>query len=96
MLAKFSGLNPKGPYVSLEKEKQNFCVVLTYSIKRAREIRKFHVAVVQQRLRNVQESVMHVQRCFFAVRRRRCKNSLLLSSRNFATMVTWRHTSPLY
>ena len=53
MLAKFSGLNPKGPYVSLEKEKENFCVVLTYSIKRAREIRKFHVEVVQQRLRNV-------------------------------------------
>ena len=66
MLAKFSGLNPKGPYVSLEKEKQNFCVVLTYSLKRAREIRKFHVAVLQQRLRNVQKSMMHVQRCFFA------------------------------
>ena len=29
-------------------------------------------------------------------RRRRCWNSLLLWSRNFATMVTWRHTSPLY
>ena len=57
MLAKFSGLNPKGPC---------FCVVLTYSIKRASEIRKFHVAVVQQRLRNVQKSVMHVQSCFFA------------------------------
>ena len=68
MLAKFSGLNPKGPYVSLEKEKQNFCVVLTYSIKRAREIRKFHVSVVQQRLRNVQKSVIHVHFvlfCFF-------------------------------
>ena len=25
-----------------------------------------------------------------------CKNSLLLWSRNFATKVTWRHTSPLY
>ena len=90
MLAKFSGLNPKGLYVSLEKDKQNFCVVLTYSIKRAPEIRKFHVAVVQQRLRNVQKSVIHVQRCFFAnltlpfffaVRRRRCIRSLLLSSR---------------
>ena len=66
MLAKFSALNPKGPYVSLEKEKQNFCAVLTYSIKRPREIRKFHVAVVQQRLRNVQKRVMQVQRCFFA------------------------------
>ena len=65
MLAKFSGLNPKGPYLSLAKEKENFCVVLTYSINRAREIRKFHVAVVQQRLRNVQKRVMHVQSCFF-------------------------------
>ena len=56
MLAKFSGLNPKRPYVSLEKEKQNLCVVLSYSIKRAWEIKKFHVAVVQQRLRNVQKA----------------------------------------
>ena len=46
MLAKFCGLNPKGQYLSLEKEKENFCVVLTYSIICAREIRKFHVAVV--------------------------------------------------
>ena len=66
MLAKFSGLNPKGPYLSLEKEKKNWGVVVTYSIKRASEIRKFHVAVVQQRLRNVQKSVMHVQSCSFA------------------------------
>ena len=66
-MATFSGLNPKGLYVSLEKtEKQHFCVVLTNFIKRAREIRKFYVAVVQRRLRNVQESVMRVQRCFFA------------------------------
>ena len=52
MLANFSGLNPKGPYLSLEKEKENSCAVFTYSIKRAREIRKFHVAVavVQRRL----------------------------------------------
>ena len=28
--------------------------------------------------------------------RRRCLSSLLLWSRNFATMVTWGHTSPLY
>ena len=62
MLAKFSGLNPKEPYLSLEEEKENFCAVFTYSIKRAREMRKFHVAVavavVQLRLRNVQESVI--------------------------------------
>ena len=40
--------------------------MFTYSIKRARKIRKFHVAVVQRRLRNVQKSVMHVQSCCFA------------------------------
>ena len=66
MLAKFSGLNPKGPYLSLEKEQEIFCVVYTYSIEREREIRKSHVAVVQQRLRNIQKSVMHVQSYFFA------------------------------
>ena len=49
-------LNPKEPYVSLEKEKLNVCAVLTYSIKGAREIRKFHVAVAQQRLRNYKKA----------------------------------------
>ena len=44
-----------------KKESDNLCVVFTYSIKRAREIRKFHVVVVQRRLRNVQNSVMQVQ-----------------------------------
>ena len=48
MLAKFSGLNPKGPYLSLEKESETFCVVFAYSVKPTREIRKFHVAVVQR------------------------------------------------
>ena len=101
----FLGLNPKGPYLSLEKEKGNFCVVFTYSFKPVREIRRFHVAVVQRRLRNVQKSVMHVQSCcfvninlllFYRSRRRRCRRclgSVLLWSRNFATMVAWRRTS---
>ena len=43
MLAKCSGLNPK--------EKENNCVVFTNSIKRAREIRKFHVAVATEKKR---------------------------------------------
>ena len=42
------GLNPKGAYLYLEKENENFCVVFTYSMKGAREIRKFHVEVVQR------------------------------------------------
>ena len=47
----FLGLNPKGSYQSLEKEKEYFCVVFTYSLKRAREIRKCHVAAGQRRRR---------------------------------------------
>ena len=59
MLEKFSGLNPKGPSVRLEKEKETFCVAFTYSVKWA------HVTVVQQQLKNLQKSVMHVQSCCF-------------------------------
>ena len=47
MLAKFSRLSSKEPYLSLEKEKETFCVSFTYSVKRARENRKFHVVVDQ-------------------------------------------------
>ena len=66
MLAKFFGLNSKGRYLSLEKEKkETLCVSFTYSVKRARENRKFHVVVVQGWLKNVQKSAMHVQSCCF-------------------------------
>ena len=58
ILAKFS----LRLYLSLSKSQKkkapNFCVVFSYSIKRAREIWKFHVVVVQRRQRNV-----HVQSC---------------------------------
>ena len=75
MLAKFllllfffwggGGVNLKGPYLSLKKEKENFCVVFTYSIKQAREISNFHIAVVQRRQRHAEKSMMHVQSyCF--------------------------------
>ena len=54
-----------------------------------REIRHFHVVVVQRRLRNAQKSVMHVHSCYFVNlnllvfcrsryrRRRRCLSSLI-------------------
>ena len=42
----------KEPYLSLVKEKENSCVVFTYSIKPSCEIRKFQVL-----LTNVQKSV---------------------------------------
>ena len=60
MLANFSGIESERT-VSKFRKRKSFCAVFTYFIKRSREIRKFHVAVVQRRLRNVQKSVMHVQ-----------------------------------
>ena len=44
-----------GGEVTVEKflDQTDLSTVLTNSIERAREIRKFHVAVVQRRLRNV-------------------------------------------
>ena len=66
MLTKFSGSNPNGPYLGWENEKETFCFVLTYSLKWAHKIRKFHVAVMLQQLRNAQKSVdLHMQSCFF-------------------------------
>ena len=48
----------------MQTEKESFCVVFPSSTKR--EIRHYHVVVVQRRLKNVQKSVMHVQSCCFA------------------------------
>ena len=60
-LAKFSGVESKRTVSKFrKKENKHFCAVFTFSMKRAHEIRKFHVAVMQQRLK----SVMHVQSCF--------------------------------
>ena len=61
----FLGLNPKGPYLGLEEEIDNFCVVFTYSRKRSCGIMKFHIAGVQRRERNEQNSVMHLKICCF-------------------------------
>ena len=65
MLVKFSHVESERTVFSLEKEKDNFCVVFTDSIKRACEIWNFHVAGVQRRQRNEQNSMMHVQICCF-------------------------------
>ena len=53
--------------LSLKNESDKFCVVFTYSIKRACEIRKFHVVVVQRQQRNVQNSVMHAKLLFVTI-----------------------------
>ena len=85
-------LNSKRLYQSSGKEKQSRCLVFTSSTKR--EIRHFHVVVVQRRQRNVQKSVMHVQSLCFAYlhlllfcrsrcrHRRRCLSSLMFLDRD--------------
>ena len=62
MKAIFLQLNSEGLYQSSAKGKERCCPVLPSSTKR--EIRHFHVVVVQRRLRNVQKNV--VQSCRFA------------------------------
>ena len=47
------------------KRKETILCCVHLGRKEAREIRKFHVAVVQRWLSNVQKSVMHVQSCCF-------------------------------
>ena len=86
----FLELSSRGLYQSSGKEKESCCLVFPSSTKR--EIRHFHVVVVQRRQRNVQKSVMHVQSCCFTNlnpllfcrsrwrHRRRCLSSLLASS----------------
>ena len=64
MLAIFQELNSKGLYLSSKKQNENRSVEFTSSIKR--QLRKFHVVVVQRRQRNIHKSVMHVQSCYFA------------------------------
>ena len=80
----FLKFNSKGLYQSSGKEKENCCFVFPSSTKR--EVRRFHVVVVQRRLRSVQKRVMHVQSCYFAnlyllvyccSRCRRCLSSLI-------------------
>jgi len=84
MLAKFSRAeSERTESLKFRKEKKdNFCVVFTYSMKRGCEIRKFHVAGVQRRQRNVQNSVMHVQICCFVN-----KNLLLVCHSPFIAVV---------
>ena len=66
----FLELNSKGQHQSSGKEKESCCLLVPSSARR--EIRQFHVVVVQPQKRNVQKSVVHVQSCCFA-----CQNLLL-------------------
>ena len=59
-----SKYNNKRAGPSQQTEKEICCLVFPSSTKR--EIRHYHVVVVQRRLKNVQKIVMHVQSCCFA------------------------------
>ena len=99
MLAKFSAVESERTVSKLRKRIRKFCVGFTHSIKQARVIRKFHVAVVQlakAKKCTIQNSEMHVQSCCFAIIynpiaffRSRCRrsgrylNSLLLGFKKF-------------
>ena len=99
----FLELNANGLHQSSRKEKWESCCLLFPSSTK-REIRQFHVVVVQRRQRNVQKNVMHVQNCCFAClnlllfcrsrsprRRRRCVNSLksLMEDEDFYLRRKW-------
>ena len=60
----FLELNSKGLHLSSQKEK--IVVFCPRSPCTKREIKKFHVAVVQRRQRKVQTRMLHVQSCCFA------------------------------
>ena len=87
MLANFLELNFKRLYQSSGKEREGRCLVFTCLTRR--EIKDFHVVVVERRQRNLQKRVMHVQSCCFAnlnrllfcryrcLRCRRCVSSLM-------------------
>ena len=92
MLPKFFWSWNLKDYIKVQEKKKKVVVFCSPSSTK-REIRQFHVVVVQRRQRNVQKSVMHVQSCCFAClnlilfcrsrcrRRRRCVNSLLFHRR---------------
>ena len=97
MLAKFSRVESERSVSKFRRGKRQLpcCVHLLHKAG-ACEIRKFHVAGVQRRQRNLQNSMLHVQICFcFFVNKNLyffatllpSPSLVLLLSRNSATMV---------
>ena len=85
-----------------EKKKKSMS---SFTSAKKREIRRFHVVVVQRQQRNVQKSVMHLQSCWFANlmllfwpfswhrrRHRRCLSSLFFDG-NTLSYIRSRHST---
>ena len=80
-------------YLSSGKEKKSRC--LHSRPRKKREIRHFHVVVVQRQQRNVQKSVMHLQSCWFAnllllFCRSRCRCRRCRRRRSLSSLFFWR------
>ena len=56
MRRNFLGLNPEGP--NLEKEKENFCVVLSYFVKRVRELSRATTAKKRTKKRDTRSQLL--------------------------------------
>ena len=84
------GLNPRGLY--LKKKKTLVNIVLTYSIKRALEIRKFHVTVMQQWLKRTKKHDARVKSllCFCRAFSFVAPNSLPEDIKNAKTVVCFK------
>ena len=67
-----------GPYLSSERGIKFRRCLFTFSVKR--EIRHFHVVVVQKRRTNVQKSVMHMQIYCFAYKLLVCEVLVAVAS----------------
>ena len=87
--------------MSLEKEKETFCVMFTYAVMRARELEVSFVsrATTAKKSTKKRDALAKLLfcclnlsgflcRCRYCGRRRCLISALLLSSRNLATMVT--------
>ena len=78
-----SGVESERTVSKFRKRKRKLLRCVHLLLKRAREIRKFHVVIVQRWLRNLQKSAMLVQTCFayiylLLVCRSRCRRRVIL------------------
>ena len=84
------------------KDKETFCFVFTYSVKRVSCRSRATMAKKCAKKRDTRAKLLFyfyklIVFCRSRCRRRRCcLSTLLLWFKKFATMVTWRYTSPLY
>ena len=103
MLAKFAGVKSKRTIFKFRKRKEN-CVAFTYFIKWVHEIRKFHVSSAMTAKKWTKKCDTKLM--FFYLNLSLLSFSLLSPSlllnvpivviQNFATVVMWCHTFPLY